>query len=274
MSQSRSHEIRDRPRSHIHRDHSRPSGGLARDGRAGRAAGRFAWDEFFYAEHHNPHTQKAYMGAVKRFLAWAEGRGWSCPPSRRAWSGNTSSAWAARPPSETCTCRRYAASSTGWCNRHVVILNPAASVRGVKEQVIEGKTPEITVEQARTLLAARSDNQGHRSRCVGLRDRAILATLAYTACRAGAVAKLRLGDFQRDGSAIRAAVPGEGRQEPGNPGAARSGRLYPGLSRGGGHRGRGQGSPLFRAAQWHVAKQLTGNAADQQARSASWSSGG
>jgi integrase/recombinase XerD len=34
---------------------------------------------------------------------------------------------------------------------------------------------------------------------VGLRDRAILATLAYTACRAGAVAKLRLQDFQDDG---------------------------------------------------------------------------
>src|SRR3954463_3825338 len=42
--------------------------------RAGGAA-RFAWDEFFYAEHHNPHTQKAYMRAVKRFLAWAEGQG-------------------------------------------------------------------------------------------------------------------------------------------------------------------------------------------------------
>jgi integrase/recombinase XerD len=28
--------------------------------RAG-AAGRFAWDEFFYAEHHNSHTQAAYL---------------------------------------------------------------------------------------------------------------------------------------------------------------------------------------------------------------------
>ena len=37
-------------------------------------------------------------------------------------------------------------------NRHVCILNPAASVKGVKEQVVEGKTPEITIEQARTLL--------------------------------------------------------------------------------------------------------------------------
>jgi integrase/recombinase XerD len=38
-------------------------------------AARFAWDEYFYAEHHDPHTQKAYMRAVKRFLAWAAGEG-------------------------------------------------------------------------------------------------------------------------------------------------------------------------------------------------------
>ncbi len=78
--------------------------------------------------------------------------------------------------------------------RHVVILNPASSLKGVKEQVTEGKTPEITLDQARTLI--RSVDTGH---VVGLRDRAILATLAYTVCRADAVAKLRLGDFQNDG---------------------------------------------------------------------------
>ena len=50
-------------------------------------------------------------------------------------------------------------------NRHVVILNPAASVKGVKEHVIEGKTPEITIEQARPML--RSVDTGH---VVGLRD--------------------------------------------------------------------------------------------------------
>ena len=93
-------------------------------------------------------------------------------------------------------------------NRHVCILNPASSVEGVKEQVIEGKTPEITIEQGRTLLASIQvtklvdDGQGGQIETpllVGLRDRAILATLAYTACRAGAVAKLRLGDFQDEG---------------------------------------------------------------------------
>ena len=42
--------------------------------RAGGAA-HFAWDEFFYAEHHNKHTQRAYRSAVRRFLAWCEGEG-------------------------------------------------------------------------------------------------------------------------------------------------------------------------------------------------------
>jgi integrase len=88
----------------------------------------------------------------------------------------------------------------------VLFLNPGSSVRGVKEQVIEGKTPEITIEQARKLLGSiriAEPLPGQEEAIplvVGLRDRAILATLAYTACRAGAVAKLRLGDFQHDGS--------------------------------------------------------------------------
>ena len=51
------------------------------------------------------------------------------------------------------------------------------------------------MNRLRTLL--NSVDTGH---VVGLRDRAILATLAYTICRAGAVAKLRLRDFQHDGT--------------------------------------------------------------------------
>ena len=38
--------------------------------------------------------------------------------------------------------------------RHAVVLNPAASVRGERYQLVEGKTPEITVEQARELLTS------------------------------------------------------------------------------------------------------------------------
>jgi site-specific recombinase XerD len=75
-------------------------------------------------------------------------------------------------------------------NRHAVALNPAASVRGERFQVVEGRTPEIAVEQARRLLS--SINCTH---VVGLRDRAVIGTLIYTAARVGAVAGLRRDDF-------------------------------------------------------------------------------
>jgi site-specific recombinase XerC len=74
--------------------------------------------------------------------------------------------------------------------RHVVVLNPALSVRGDRYQVVEGKTPEISVVDARRLL--QSVNTQH---VVGLRDRAIIGILIYTAARVGAVARLRCGDY-------------------------------------------------------------------------------
>ena len=161
--------------------------------RAGGAA-RFAWEEYFYVEHHNPHTQRAYLRAVKAFLAWAAGQGVELAAITPGMVGQYLVGLGGSPAKRN----QHLAALRGFfdwlVNRHVCILNPASSVRGVKERVIEGKTPEITIDQARTLLW--SVDTGH---VVGLRDRAILATLAYTACRAGAVAKLRLGDFQHDG---------------------------------------------------------------------------
>jgi site-specific recombinase XerD len=176
--------------------------------RAGNA-GRFAWEEFFYAEHHNPHTQKAYMAAVKRFLAWAEGQGVELPAITPGMVGQYLVALGGSAPKRNLALSALRGFFDRLVQRHVVILNPAASVKGVKEQVVEGKTPEITIDQARTLLASikiaatMKTEQGQHVEVplvVGLRDRAILATLAYTACRAGAVAKLRLGDFQHDGA--------------------------------------------------------------------------
>src|SRR4051794_35413958 len=175
--------------------------------RAGGAA-RFAWEEFFYAEHHNPHTQRAYERAVRRFLSWCEGQGVELASITPGMVGQ----YLVGLGGSAAKRNQHLAALRGFfdrlVNRHVVILNPAASVKGVKELVIEGKTPEITLEQARTLLGSikvaklAKNDQGEAVElplAVGLRDRAILATLAYTVCRAGAVAKLRLQDFQHDG---------------------------------------------------------------------------
>jgi site-specific recombinase XerD len=70
--------------------------------------------------------------------------------------------------------------------RHAMLLNPALSVRGERYQVVEGKTPEITVAGARALLSSI-----RVSNVVGLRDRAVIAVLIYTAARIGAVASLK-----------------------------------------------------------------------------------
>jgi site-specific recombinase XerD len=80
-------------------------------------------------------------------------------------------------------------------NRHVIALNPAATVRGERYQAIEGKTPEISIEHARTLLKATAGPSPAERR-----DHAIIATLIYTAARAGAVAALRIKDFTWDGT--------------------------------------------------------------------------
>ncbi len=76
--------------------------------------------------------------------------------------------------------------------RHAVLLNPAASVRGEKYQVVEGKTPEIGVDQTRTLFARIRLQKITRNGetvpdIIGLRDRAIIGILIYAAARAGAV---------------------------------------------------------------------------------------
>ena len=221
--------------------------------RAGGAA-RFAWEEFFYAEHHNPHTQKAYMAAVKRFLAWAEGEGKELPAITPGMVGQYLVGLGGSAAKRNLHLSALRGFFDRLVNRHVVILNPAASVRGVKEQVIEGKTPEITVEQARTLLA--SVDTGH---VVGLRDRAILATLAYTACRAGAVAKLRLGDFQDEGTQYVLRFQekgGKSREIPVRHDLEGNIRAYLDAAE---IAGEAKDRPLFRSTMRRT-KQLTGNA--------------
>jgi integrase/recombinase XerD len=169
---------------------------------AGGAA-RFAWDEFFYAEHHNPYTQQAYQGAVRRFLAWCEERGTVLTQITPGMVGQYLVGLGGSAAKRNLHLSALRGFFDCLVQRHVVVLNPAASVKGVKEQVIEGKTPEITIDQARTLLNSIKTtckrDAGDTANVVGLRDRAILATLAYTACRAGAVARLRLQDLQYDG---------------------------------------------------------------------------
>ena len=165
---------------------------VVRTGALARAGGAavFASDEFFSARIRNPHTRRAYARAVGRFLAWVEAAGVDLARVTPGMAGqfiDTLSGGPAAKQQALSACRQYC---TGLVQRHAMILNPFASVTGERYQVIEGRTPEITISQARALLAA-----CETASLVGRRDRALFGTLCYTGARIGAVLALRCGDL-------------------------------------------------------------------------------
>jgi site-specific recombinase XerD len=161
---------------------------------AGPAAG-LAWDEFFAGQLRNPHTQAAYRLAVCRSLDWVMPQGVLLEPITPGLVGAYFDQHPGSPPTRKLHLAALRAFFDVLVTRHVMVLNPAASVRGERYLVIEGKTPEITVEQARRLLHSIDTGSA-----VGLRDRGIIAILIYTAARAGAVARLQRKHFAHDGS--------------------------------------------------------------------------
>jgi len=156
---------------------------------AGPAA-RFAWDEFIYAKIRNPHTRAAYERAIRLFLEHCGRLGKDLAHISPRDVGTYLDGLSYAPATKKLHLSGLRHFFDTLVSRHVVVLNPAASVRGERLQVVEGKTPEISIEQARRLMSSIDV-----STVIGLRDRAVIAILIYTAARVGAVAKLRRGDF-------------------------------------------------------------------------------
>jgi integrase/recombinase XerD len=197
---------------------------------AGKAA-RFAWREFFEASLANRYTRKNYVYAVMRFLSWADKQGLQLldimPGDVGLYLGQLKAAPArsrkcstasAEKPLATPTKKLHLAALRGFfdclVHRHVIAINPAATARTERYAIIEGKTPHIPPRQAEQLLASiqttmtidapASPGQPPERNVVpdlvGLRDKAVLSVLVYTAARVGAVAKLTLEDLRDDGT--------------------------------------------------------------------------
>ena len=120
----------------------------------GGEAARFAWDEFFSGELPNLHTRTAYSRAVRRFLAWCESAGLNLQTITSGHVGNYFNRNGGSIPTKKLHLAAVRRFFDRLVVRHVVVLNPALSVRAERYQVVEGKTPEITVQQARALLAS------------------------------------------------------------------------------------------------------------------------
>src|SRR5262249_26301774 len=122
--------------------------------------------------------------------------------------------------------------------RHAVVLNPFASVRGTKYSVTEGKTAELAIEQARKLFLwieyqlCRWSLGSRRARRPGLYRRPHR--------RRG---QAPLGRLPQPGRPPRAALQGKKRQGQRDSRPPRSRRLAQRIHRRRGHRRGTQGSP-------------------------------
>ncbi len=164
---------------------------LIRD--AGGAA-RFAYEEFFHGHIRNPFTRKAYLHSFRLFSDWCVSGELELVSVTPADVGRFLDSLSVALPTKKLHLAALRRFFDGLVMRHVLILNPALSVRSERYQVVEGKTPEISVDHARRLLKCID-----MSHVVGLRDFVIVEILIYTAARVGAVAKLRRRDFYETG---------------------------------------------------------------------------
>lgn len=161
----------------------------------------YAYAEFFSAQIRNPNTRKAYRRAVDRFLAWYDDRHLrfqeiSSPVISEYLDHHLVKD--SGQPLSTPSIKLHLAALKHFYDaqerRHGVLFNPATAVRGPAYKVTKGKTRPFQKGQVKKLLKSIDT-----ANLVGLRDRAILALLHWTACRAGAAAKLRMSDHYPDG---------------------------------------------------------------------------
>ena len=159
------------------------------------AAKRFL--EFFAAQIRNPNTRRAYFHAVLEFSSWCDTQKFTeivdIEPLHVAAYIEVLGKRLSKP-----SVKQHLAAIRmlfDWLVvGQVVATNPAAPVRGPKYTVKKGKTPVLTGEEARQLI-----DSIDISTVIGLRDRALIATMVYTFGRVGAVTKMRVEDYYTQG---------------------------------------------------------------------------
>jgi hypothetical protein len=95
-----------------------------------------------------PNTRRAYARSVARFPAWCEQRGAELHQITPGMAGEYLGKLTVSPPTKNQTLAALRHFFDVQVSRHAVLLNPFASVRGVRHSAAEGSTPEIGVMQA------------------------------------------------------------------------------------------------------------------------------
>jgi site-specific recombinase XerD len=157
---------------------------------------QFAFRQFFAAEIRNPHTRYAYLKGAEDFFAFVASRD----------GGNALhtidslhvTAWiddmAARRLSAPTIKQRLAGLRMlfrALVRERILAINPADVVRGPKHSVTTGKTPVLSGDEVKQLLQSITATTEFET-LTALRDRAMIATMAYTFARVTAVTSLRV----------------------------------------------------------------------------------
>ena len=146
--------------------------------------------EFFLVSIRNKNTRAAYARAVRQFLDWCDSRGMKFFEI----SSLAIAAYVERHPGAAPTVNQHLAAIRtmfDWMvSGGILQHNPAAEVRGRKHRVKQGKTPVLTDEEMRDLI-----DSIDISHVVGLRDRALIATMFYSFARIGAVLGMKISDY-------------------------------------------------------------------------------
>jgi len=155
-----------------------------------RAQVRFL--EFFAANIRNSNTRRAYARAAADFLKWCEAHGIaSILDVQHLHVGAYIERLSLTRSAPTAKLHLSAIRNLfDWLVLgQVVVLNPAASVRGPAHSVKRGKTPILAADEARALLDAID-----LSTPAGLRDRALIGLMIFSFARIGAALSMKVED--------------------------------------------------------------------------------
>lgn len=154
----------------------------------------------------NKNTREAYYRNARRFFDWAQARGLALRDIKSyhvsAFIEELSQTHSAPTVKQNLATIRMLFD---WLiTGQVVDLNPAQAVRGPKHVVKKGKTPVLTEDEARDLLAkvpgllidkATGGPDPNRPDLIGLRDRALIAVCLYSFARIEAALGMTVGDY-------------------------------------------------------------------------------
>lgn len=201
----------------------------------------------WFANLDNPNTRRAYRNDVEDFMAFL---GIERPDEFRAVTRAHVIAWRGQLESldlAPSTIRRKLSAVSSLfdhlCNENAVSHNPVSGVKRPAADANEGKTPALSDDQARALLAA-PDGDTLKAR----RDRAIIASYLFHALRRSELADLTVGSLAERRGVMHFTVFGKGsktRYVPVHPAALSAIRDY--LDEAGhGASGGDRTAPLFR----------------------------